>query len=183
MRQSVCIRLCRFCLCDFIVYGGMNWSVVQVFRLLSPCWPQTLGYQPLSILNIQATCSLIEKPKGEKSASHVAFFMCQVVGCLSSCLGRLVGDRSVFVGYRLSNASLWVSSYSSTITAHLHRYTLDTIVRVSCHLLSGAEKVRILPRWRGPSPRARRLLLGSWGVLFASLRQRLCSSWRLSRSL
>ena len=50
-----------------------------------------------------------------------------------------------------SNASLWLSSYSSIITAHLHRYTLNTIVRVSCHPLSAAKKVRILPIWRDPS--------------------------------
>ena len=57
----------------FKVYGDINRSVVQVFRLLSPCWPQTCKYQPLSIPDPQATCSLIKKPQGKKSASHVDY--------------------------------------------------------------------------------------------------------------
>ena len=62
----------------FKVYGGMNKYVVQVFRLLSPCWTQTRKYQPLSILDPKATCSLIKKPRRKKSG-------CRIYFCIAGC--------------------------------------------------------------------------------------------------
>ena len=89
--QCVCVCMCGVCLCNS---KRINRSVVQAFSLLSSCWPQTRKNPPLSMLDPQATCSLIKKPRGKKSASHVAFFtvhrvLQQRAGCLVA-LGCLI---------------------------------------------------------------------------------------------